>query len=151
MSQINARSETAATKPMFRAAFKKRRCLILANGYYEWEKASKPKQPYYYRMKDENPFKAIAPAKATMWNLMASLRAESWQVVDGQATGAPESDRRRNARFEHNLRYMAAYRGSDAMCRSWRKIRSDGGKSAVLDYFFGAATGVLPRATYSWN
>jgi putative SOS response-associated peptidase YedK len=47
MAQINARSETAATKPMFRAAFKKRRCLILANGYYEWEKTSKPKQPYY--------------------------------------------------------------------------------------------------------
>jgi putative SOS response-associated peptidase YedK len=56
MAQINARSETAATKPMFRAGFKKRRCLILANGYYEWEKTSKPKQPYYYRMKDETPF-----------------------------------------------------------------------------------------------
>ena len=56
MAQINARSETAATKPMFRAAFKKRRCLILANGYYEWKKTTKPKQPYYYRMKDEKPF-----------------------------------------------------------------------------------------------
>jgi putative SOS response-associated peptidase YedK len=56
MAQINARSETAATKPMFRAALKKRRCLILANGYYEWDKTSKPKQPYYYRMKDEKPF-----------------------------------------------------------------------------------------------
>jgi putative SOS response-associated peptidase YedK len=56
MAQINARSETAATKPMFRVAFKKRRCLILANGYYEWAKTTKPKQPYYYRMKDEKPF-----------------------------------------------------------------------------------------------
>jgi putative SOS response-associated peptidase YedK len=56
MAQINARSETAATKPMFRAAFKKPRCLILANGYYEWKKTTKPKQPYYYRVKDENPF-----------------------------------------------------------------------------------------------
>src|SRR5262249_47450110 len=56
MAQINARSETAATKPMFRAAFKKRRCLILANGDYECEKTSQPKQPYYCRMKDEKPF-----------------------------------------------------------------------------------------------
>jgi putative SOS response-associated peptidase YedK len=54
--QINARADTAATKPMFRAAFKKRRCLILADGYYEWKKAGKEKQPYFYRMKEDQPF-----------------------------------------------------------------------------------------------
>jgi putative SOS response-associated peptidase YedK len=41
---------------MFRAAFKKRRCLIVADGYYEWKKGGKQKQPYYYRLKDKQPF-----------------------------------------------------------------------------------------------
>ncbi len=56
MAQINARADSAADKPMFRSAFKKRRCLILANGYYEWKTLGKQKQPYYYRMKDDQPF-----------------------------------------------------------------------------------------------
>src|SRR5580765_5396927 len=43
MSQINARADSAATKPMFRSAFKKRRCLILADGYYEWKTTGKQK------------------------------------------------------------------------------------------------------------
>jgi putative SOS response-associated peptidase YedK len=53
---INAQSETAATKPSFRSAFKRRRCLVLADGYYEWEKIGKLKQPWYHRFKDERPF-----------------------------------------------------------------------------------------------
>ncbi len=43
---INARSETAASKPSFRAAFRKRRCLIPADGFFEWQKAGKHKQPF---------------------------------------------------------------------------------------------------------
>ena len=43
---INARSETAASKPSFRAAFRKRRCLIPTDGFFEWKKAGKHKQPY---------------------------------------------------------------------------------------------------------
>ena len=54
--QINARSETAATKPMFRSAFKKRRCLILADGYFEWKAMGKLKQPFLYALKDGKPF-----------------------------------------------------------------------------------------------
>jgi putative SOS response-associated peptidase YedK len=53
---VNAMAETAATKPMFRSAFKKRRCLIPADGWYEWKKLSvKEKQPYYYGPKDGKP------------------------------------------------------------------------------------------------
>ena len=44
---INARSETVATKPAFRAAFKQRRCLVVADGYFEWKKIGKEKQPFY--------------------------------------------------------------------------------------------------------
>jgi putative SOS response-associated peptidase YedK len=44
---INARAETVAVKPAYRAAFAKRRCLIPADGYYEWETEGKAKKPYY--------------------------------------------------------------------------------------------------------
>jgi putative SOS response-associated peptidase YedK len=53
---INARSETAPEKPSYRKAFKKRRCLIPADGFYEWQKMNGGKQPYYFRMKDGGPF-----------------------------------------------------------------------------------------------
>ncbi len=53
---INARSETAAVKPSFRSAFRRRRCLIPADGFYEWQKTPDGKQPFYIRMQDERPF-----------------------------------------------------------------------------------------------
>jgi putative SOS response-associated peptidase YedK len=56
IAQINARADTAAEKPMFRSAFKKRRCLILADGYYEWKTTGKQKQPFFFRLKDDGPF-----------------------------------------------------------------------------------------------
>lgn len=54
---INARSETLAEKPSFRNAYKRRRCLVLADGYYEWRKDNGgPKTPFYIRMESEKPF-----------------------------------------------------------------------------------------------
>lgn len=52
---INARGETVAEKPSFRTALKRRRCLVLADGFFEWKKEGKSKQPYFIRMKDEGP------------------------------------------------------------------------------------------------
>ena len=52
----NARSETAATKPAFRSSFRARRCLILADGFYEWQARDGKKQPYYIRLKSGEPF-----------------------------------------------------------------------------------------------
>jgi len=53
---INARAETVAEKPSFRKAFKQQRCLVLADGFYEWKREGKSKQPYYIRFKDGRPF-----------------------------------------------------------------------------------------------
>jgi len=53
---INARGETVAEKPSFRKSFKSQRCLILADGFYEWKQEGKVKQPYYIRFKDHRPF-----------------------------------------------------------------------------------------------
>src|ERR1039458_6546698 len=49
---INARSETASTKPAFRDALKSRRCLIPADGFYEWARTGKGKQPYCFEVND---------------------------------------------------------------------------------------------------
>ncbi len=53
---INARSETVAEKPSFRKAFKQQRCVVLADGYYEWKREGKAKQPYYVQFKDQHMF-----------------------------------------------------------------------------------------------
>src|SRR6516162_3196973 len=53
---INARADTVASKPSFRSAFKRRRCLVPADGFYEWQKVGKGKQPFFIHRKDEEPF-----------------------------------------------------------------------------------------------
>lgn len=69
---INARSETLAEKPSFRGAYKYRRCLILADGFYEWKAipGQKAKVPHFIFMKSRQPF-----AFAGLW--------EDWQSPDG--------------------------------------------------------------------
>ncbi len=61
---INARAETVSEKPSFRSAFKKRRCLIIADGFYEWQKTDNGKQPYHIKMQDNSPF-----AFAGLWEV----------------------------------------------------------------------------------
>ncbi len=71
---INARSETLLEKPAFKNAFAKRRCLILADGFYEWQKGGGPKgrsQPYLFKLADDKPF-----AFAGLW--------EFWRSPEGQ-------------------------------------------------------------------
>ena len=54
---INARVETIDEKPSFKESFERRRCLILADGFYEWERVGKKiSQPYYFQMKDQSAF-----------------------------------------------------------------------------------------------
>jgi putative SOS response-associated peptidase YedK len=61
---INARSEGVADKPAFRSSFKKKRCLVAADGFYEWKKqGAGPKQPYLIRRRDHRPF-----AFAGLWS-----------------------------------------------------------------------------------
>jgi putative SOS response-associated peptidase YedK len=72
---INARTETVASKPSFREAYKKRRCLIPADGYFEWKKKGEIKQPYLLRRRDDAPM-----AFAGLW--------ENWKVPEANAEAA---------------------------------------------------------------
>lgn len=53
---INARAETVTEKPSFRSAFKRRRCLLVADGFYEWQRSPQGKQPYYFQLDNQQPF-----------------------------------------------------------------------------------------------
>jgi putative SOS response-associated peptidase YedK len=53
---INARAATVAEKPAFRAAYRHRRCLIPANGFFEWQKRGKEKQPFLFQLRDQQLF-----------------------------------------------------------------------------------------------
>ena len=66
----NARGESVAAKPSFREAFKRRRCLVPASGFYEWKTEDRIKQPYYISLKSGEPM-----ALAGLW--------ESWKAPDG--------------------------------------------------------------------
>ncbi|NJN14993.1 MAG: SOS response-associated peptidase [Oscillochloris sp.] len=67
---INARGETVAEKPAFKHAMRRRRCLIPADGFYEWQATAEGKQPIYFQMADGTPF-----AFAGLW--------EQWRGPDG--------------------------------------------------------------------
>lgn len=69
-SMINARAESVSTKPAYRGAFRGRRCLIPAEGFYEWRAESGEKTPYLIRRRDGGPF-----AMAGLW--------ERWRGLDG--------------------------------------------------------------------
>lgn len=71
---INARAETIDKKPSFKNAFKRRRCLIIASGFYEWRKEEKRKQPHFILMKDKKPF-----AMAGIWDHWESPKEESFE------------------------------------------------------------------------
>jgi putative SOS response-associated peptidase YedK len=79
---INARAETVATAPAFRDAFKRHRCLVPANGFYEWKKlAGGGKQPYLIQMRDGTPF-----SFAGLWDRWNKGEApiESFTIITGE-------------------------------------------------------------------
>jgi putative SOS response-associated peptidase YedK len=90
---INARGETVNDKPAYKAAMKRRRCLIPADGFYEWKALGNRKQPYYIRAKSGEPF-----AFAGLWETWTGPNGEELETAaivttDANQTLAPVHDR----------------------------------------------------------
>jgi putative SOS response-associated peptidase YedK len=82
---INGRAETAAEKPAFRSAFRSRRCLVAATGFYEWQKRDGQKQPYYIGLQGGGPF-----AFAGLWERWHSPEGEEVETCTILTTDANE-------------------------------------------------------------
>lgn len=85
MTQINARSETLLEKPAFKESFERRRCLIPADGFYEWKRSGKSKQPFHFVMKDNSLF-----AFAGIWDCWKSPQGQFVESCAILTTGPNE-------------------------------------------------------------
>jgi len=78
---INARAETVAEKPSYRSSFRSKRCLILADGFFEWRKEGKFSIPFYFQLKGGEPF-----AFAGLWDDWESKGVSSMPGLPGLTT-----------------------------------------------------------------
>ncbi len=79
---INARAETVAEKPAFRSSFRRRRCGVIADGFYEWQRSAGGKRPHLLRLKNQTPF-AIA-GLWDRWEGRDSTAVESFTLITTQ-------------------------------------------------------------------
>lgn len=128
---INARSETAADKPMFRDAVRKRRCLVLSSGFYEWqERAGGPKQPYRVYLEDDAPF-----AFAGLWERWedGGIPLETVTILTTDASDPLEGIHDR----------MPVILDADEEA-SWLEADTDAERESLLDPYDGADLRIDP-------
>lgn len=116
---INARAESVAEKPSFRNAFRRRRCLVPADGYYEWKLEGGRKQPYFLQLASGEPF-----AMAGLWERWRSPEGkliETYAIVTTEAAGAARQVHDRMPVILAQPEYEAWLRGADpgGLLRPW--------------------------------
>ena len=85
MATFNARAETVETKPFFRDAFKRTRCLIPMSGYYEWQNTPSGKQPWYFTARDGSPLLTAAGLWDEWKDRETGERLKSCTMIVGRA------------------------------------------------------------------
>lgn len=131
---INARAETVATKPAFRQAYRKRRCLVLADGFYEWQKAAGGKIPWFISQASGDPF-----AMAGLWESWRGGGEEPLETCTILTTAASES----LAPIHHRMPVILDADGIDA----W--LNPDSADADLATIFGGAATPPLEAVEVS--
>ncbi len=119
---INARTETIAEKPAFKKLLTHRRCLVLADGFYEWQKSGRSKQPFYFRLRTKAPF-----AFAGLWDRWHGSEGRELATFTILTTSANEVLRPVHDRMPVML--------SPEGCRTWLDL--EGANADVLPPLWG--------------
>jgi len=144
-STFNARAETVATKPMFRAAFKRSRCVVPASGYYEWKATPTGKQPYYISAADGSVL-----SFAALWDEWQDI--ESGDIVKSCTIIVTNAANRRPEQVQQKARYSmtsSARNKSDLgmVIPSARAVRMLSTVSNFVGRSIGSSPGLAPRRT----
>jgi putative SOS response-associated peptidase YedK len=83
---VNARSETVMDKPLFRLSYRAKRCLVLADGFFEWDRKEKPSQPYYFTLPNHTIF-----AFAGLWTSYLNADGEKHYGVSLLTTSSSQT------------------------------------------------------------
>ncbi|UPV75867.1 SOS response-associated peptidase [Halorussus limi] len=125
---VNARAETLAEKPSFREAFAERRCLVLADGFYEWKQTPTGTQPYRIEREDRAPF-----AFAGLWEPGTEGRDATFTVVTTEPNAVVEA-------VHHRMPAML----SPGEERRWLEADSEDGLADLLDPYPAAEMRAYP-------
>jgi putative SOS response-associated peptidase YedK len=124
MKTFNAKSETLEDKPSFRNPFNSRRCMVLVNGFYEWQHIGKEKIPYFIRLKDDNPF-ALAGLFDSWLNRNTGKMLNTFTIITTPANPMME--------IIHNTKKRMPAILSPSTEKEW--IDLDSGRSKLAEFF----------------
>ena len=124
MKTFNAKSETLAEKPSFRNSLNRKRCLVLANGFYEWHTDGNKKTPYFIALKDQAAF-ALAGLYDQWTNPETSEKINTFTVITTRANPMMEEI--------HNLKKRMPVILAPGMEQNWLNLNTDPAKNNLFE------------------
>ena len=123
MKTFNARSETLGEKPSFRNSFRTKRCMVLVNGFYEWQHIGIEKIPYFIRLKDDIPF-ALAGLYDNWLNRNTGEVLNTFTIITTPANPMME--------IIHNTKKRMPAILPPAVEKEWLNLESDGSRISAF-------------------